>query len=142
MSATGLASSAIVVSPGQTVQTIGAILDTQACRNAPNPATCDDQVMDDNIVAGPNGIAETEAYNETTSFGLVLSSAWRNPQRNEAVGGVISSRHQFGDAVDLQVGTVTGKTRAQLYCILQTAADAVPNANGFAEQKREHEDLQ
>lgn len=61
-----------------------------------------------------------------------LNSAWRNPERNEAVGGVLNSRHQFGNAVDLDITRpAEGLTTAQLFCILQTAGDAV--ADGFAE---------
>lgn len=32
---------------------------------------------------------------------LTVNSSWRNPERNEAVGGVINSNHQFGDAFDI-----------------------------------------
>jgi hypothetical protein len=63
--------------------------------------------------------------NQTTDFGLTIGSSWRNPERNEAVGGALLSRHQFGNAVDLSVGTVPGKTRQQLYCILETAAQNI-----------------
>lgn len=34
-------------------------------------------------------------------YGLNVNSAWRNPERNEAVGGVRNSNHQFGRALDL-----------------------------------------
>ncbi|MCI0540563.1 MAG: hypothetical protein L0Z50_35635 [Verrucomicrobiales bacterium] len=130
---TGLASGTVVVGPGANIQTIGPILDTPPCNNAPNPATCDDQVVGNTIVAGPNGIAETHAVNQITNFGLILTSAWRNPERNEAFSGVLNSRHQYGNATDLRVGSVPGKTPTQLWCILQTAADMVPGTNGFAE---------
>ncbi len=129
----GLAPNAVVVSPGNVVQTIGAVLDSSPCNATIDPAACDDTIVDGHVVAGPNGIAETQAVNQATNFGLTLTSGWRNPERNEAVGGVITSIHQYGNAVDLVVGTVPGKTRAQLFCILQTAADQVPGANGFAE---------
>jgi hypothetical protein len=130
---TNLAPTAPVVTPGQNVQEIGAILNTQRCNGAPQPATCDDQVLNDAIVAGPNGIAETVAENRATNVGLRINSAWRNPERNEAVGGVLNSRHQYGNAIDLDIlGPAEGLTTAQLFCILQTAADAT-GANGFAE---------
>lgn len=130
----GLLPTDIVVSPGGNIQTIGPILDTKPCNGAPNPSTCDDQAGGNAIVAGPNGIAETQALNQVTNFGLIITSAWRNPERNEKVGGVKNSRHQFGNAVDLVIQTAgTGKTSAQLFCILQTAADSIPGTNGFAE---------
>ena len=45
---------------------------------------------------------------------------------------MLKSRHQFGNAVDLDItGPAEGLTTAQLFCILQTAGDAV--ADGFAE---------
>lgn len=136
LGASNLAPTAPVVTPGSTVQEIGALLDTPPCNGAPQPATCDDQVVGNTIVAGPNGVAETVAINRTTNVPLRINSAWRNPERNEAVNGVLTSRHQYGNALDLSIpATAEGKTMAQLYCILQTAADAVPGANGFAEHK-------
>lgn len=36
-----------------------------------------------------------------THYGLNVNSAWRNPERNEVVGGVRNSNHQFGRALDL-----------------------------------------
>jgi hypothetical protein len=131
----GLAPSTVVVGPGANIQTIGPILDTLPCNGAPNPAACDDQVVRNTIVAGPNGIAETVAVNQATNFGLIVNSTWRNPQRNEAVGGVLNSRHQYGNATDMKpiVGSVPGKTNAQLFCILETAAQMVSGATAFAE---------
>ena len=66
-----------------------------------------------------------------TNYGLTISSAWRNPERNEAVGGVVNSNHQTGNAVDLvipnisSVATATGLTQTQLWCLLESAGDAV-----------------
>lgn len=49
-----------------------------------------------------------------------------------SVDGVLTSRHQYGNAVDLDLlAGAEGLTQAQLFCVLQTAADAV--ADGFAE---------
>jgi hypothetical protein len=39
---------------------------------------------------------------------LTLNSCYRNPERNEAVGGVISSRHQYGYAGDVRVDDWNG----------------------------------
>jgi hypothetical protein len=129
----GLNPMAIVISPGTNIQTIGPILDTLPCNGAPNLTTCDDYDVNNTIVAGPNGIAETYAVNQLTDNNLRISSAWRNPQRNEAVGGELTSRHQYGNALDLVIYDVPGKTRAQLFCILQTAANGIPGFKGFAE---------
>ncbi len=120
----GLPPTEIVVNPGATIARVGALLDTAPCNNAPNPPDCDDMVMGRTIIAGPNGIAETEAVNRTTDFGLKLNSGWRNPERNEAVGGIPNSNHQRGGAVDLKplAGvSIPGKTRSELFCILLTA---------------------
>ncbi len=123
-----------VVGPGAVIKRIGAILDTPPCNNAPDPGTCDDIVLGNAVVAGPNGIAETEAVNRTTNLPLRLNSTWRNPERNESVGGVKGSRHQFGNAVDLDIlDPGGGKSVPQLYCILETAADSLPGVSGFTE---------
>lgn len=37
-----------------------------------------------------------------TSYGLAVTSSWRNPERNERVNGVRNSNHQFGRALDLR----------------------------------------
>jgi hypothetical protein len=130
----GLPPNVPVVGPGAHVQEIGAILTTPRCNGAPNPATCDDVRVDNMILAGNNGIVETQAVNRITNQPIEINSAWRNPERNEAVGGVLTSRHQFGNAVDLDNELPReGLTTAQLFCILQTAADAA-GYNGFAEQ--------
>jgi hypothetical protein len=58
--------------------------------------------------------------------GLSMSSGWRNPERNELVGGLVNSIHQYGHAVDVQIlsSTVTasGLTTAQLWTLLRDAA--------------------
>ncbi len=64
----------------------------------------------------------------TPNYGLTLTSGWRNPERNEAVGGVINSHHQSGDAIDLTVGTVPRLSREELNCILRSAASTVGEA--------------
>jgi hypothetical protein len=42
-----------------------------------------------------------DAVRAAWGYPLVVSSGYRNPRRNDRVGGVINSRHQLGDAVDL-----------------------------------------
>ena len=123
---------AMVVGPGQVVNTIGAILTTQPCSMAPNPGSDDIQIAN-TIVAGPNGVAETVADNAITNVGLPLNSAWRNPERNEAFSGQLQSRHQYGGAVDLdRRAPAEGLNLMQLFCILETAGDAV--ATGIPEE--------
>ncbi len=67
------------------------------------------------IIGNPGGLAELvrTAYNvevdnysvvqlpEPTDFGLLISSAWRNLERNEYWGGAENSVHQYGHAVDI-----------------------------------------
>ena len=122
-----LSATAVVVKATSTIQTIGTILHTVPC-NGVQP--CDDQIVGTTIVAGNNGIADTEAFRG--DFGLQVTSAWRNPERNEAVGGVLTSMHQYAGAIDMLPLNVTNHTRAQLMCILQTARDNT-GGNGFAE---------
>ena len=113
-----------MVSPGHTIDTIGDLLDTAPCNGAPKSGTpCDDNVLNGKIVAGPNGIAETFAFRGPT--GLNLTSAWRNPQHNEAVNGVLDSSHRFGNAVDVAAGIIPSLTKAQVNCMLKTAASMV-----------------
>jgi hypothetical protein len=54
---------------------------------------------------------------------LKISSGWRNPERNEAVGGVQNSDHQLGNALDLQV--LGMPVTNQIYATLQAAAYCV-----------------
>lgn len=69
--------------------------------------------------------------------GIGMSSGWRNPERNEAIGSTqVASVHQYGGAADLQIlsSTITasGLTSAQVWQILADAGDAV--ASGFCER--------
>lgn len=66
----GLAPQAIVISPGANIKTIGPILETTPCNDAPNPASCDDAIENNNIIAGRNGIAETAAQNQATNVAI------------------------------------------------------------------------
>lgn len=68
--------------------------------------------------------------------GIGMSSGYRNPERNEAIGSTqVASIHQYGRATDLQIlqSTVTasGLTTAQVWQILADAGAAV--ATGFCE---------
>jgi len=63
---------------------------------------------------------------KTPNYLLTISSGWRNPERNEAVGGARTSNHQYGKAVDLVVEVArTGLFKEQLYCILASAVEGV-----------------
>jgi len=44
---------------------------------------------------------------------LILSSTYRSPEYNDAIGGAVYSRHQFGDAVDVKAPSV--QTAQDLY---------------------------
>lgn len=71
---------------------------------------------------------------------LWISSGWRNPERNEAVGGVETSMHQIGLAADVKMRRVTAPPELQqepqwlqvrpletLRCMLMTAGWHVVN---------------
>jgi hypothetical protein len=125
-----LAPTAIVVqASGTSFAVIGRKLITPPCWPAA-AGSCDDTLSADglSILAGADGIAQTTALRG--DFGLVLNSTWRNPERNEAAGGVVNSRHQFGNAVDMSPSNASvGRLTVQpgLYCVLKTAASAVTN---------------
>ncbi|HSR52313.1 MAG TPA: D-Ala-D-Ala carboxypeptidase family metallohydrolase [Acidobacteriota bacterium] len=121
-----------VVTAGAEFNEVGKLLKTEPCHESQNPE-CDDVLNQagDAILAGPNGIAETTARDETTNFGLILTSAWRNPERNEAIGGTKNSRHQFGDAVDLTFTSTRPMDYSlpELYCALEAAGDMVADVS-------------
>lgn len=95
------------------------------------------------ITAGPNGIAETRANNRNAGVNLssAIESAFRNPQRNRAVGSMsVNSRHTRGRAFDLVPNaahgiSVRGKTTNQLICIIEMAGDSIVGGqDSFVEQ--------
>jgi hypothetical protein len=83
------------------------------------------------IMCGENLIAETQARNEEGKEDLTVTSAWRNPERNEQVGGVKNSIHQYGKAIDVVPEEVCiDPPRCQkaisprdLYCLLEHVAE-------------------
>ncbi|MCI0718850.1 MAG: carboxypeptidase regulatory-like domain-containing protein, partial [Acidobacteria bacterium] len=94
------------------------------------------------IRAGSNAIPETHANNRFGTVVLldVITSAYRNPQRNKARDGSPRSRHILSRAFDFgktQINlraNVRGKTTQQLLCILQAAGDEVLGpTNSFTE---------
>lgn len=123
---------AAIVTSGPRGVNIGALGDTDpegddVCTRTRN------QACDGDIQAGPNGIAETRANNRNVSLNLssAIESAYRNPQRNRAVGSMSqNSRHTRGRAFDLVPDAahginVRGKTKHQLICIIEMAGDAI-----------------
>jgi hypothetical protein len=119
----GMAPTDVVVRGSQGLDHYGAAAITPPCHGG--PAGCDDTVdANGNIVAGPNGIAETTALRNSDD-GLVITSGWRNPELQEVVGSAVASRHQYGNAVDLQPIVFGGHSRTFLYCVLETAARPV-----------------
>jgi Glucodextranase, domain B/Peptidase M15 len=136
----GLAAARIVVRADATISVsqLGSLLHTPpnfGCVGGPNE--CDD-LIDPNdpnaIIAGPNGRADTRVLQG--DFDLLINSAWRNPERNEAVGGASTSRHQAGNALDFfPVLNVADLDRLELMCTLLTAGTNVVGAsNAFAEE--------
>jgi hypothetical protein len=128
----------VVVSPGAVITNVGAILNTipegdDQCSVALTTGYCTG-----NITAGPNGIAETHANNSSSTVGLTgseLTSAYRNPQRNRAVGSTtVNSLHTRGRAFDIDPRglAITGKTSAQKMCLFEAAGQNV--ATAFAER--------
>src|SRR5207244_3261222 len=53
---------------------------------------------------GVNGGMEEIAQSVRTEYGdpILITSAYRNPQRNKDVGGTVTSIHQTGGAVDMR----------------------------------------
>ncbi len=54
---------------------------------------------------------------------LILSSAFRGPEHNQAVGGATFSRHIYGDAVDLDVDQSSGDANLRAQEIFNEARD-------------------
>jgi hypothetical protein len=137
---TGLDPQAVVVEPGPPVLRVGRLGSTDpkgddVCAGPLVGGRCAGPVR-----AGPNGTAETRANNRGISLDLsrAVTSAFRNPQRNRAVGSkALNSRHTRGRALDLdpRVLAVPGRTSAQMMCVLEAAGDAVAGpSNSFTEK--------
>lgn len=62
-----------------------------------------------------------------THFGksVTITSAYRTPTKNKAVGGAVYSQHQYGTAADIKVSGVTPKKVAQY------AEKLLPNRGGI-----------
>jgi hypothetical protein len=73
------------------------------------------------------------AGQESQQGRLIVTSVWRNPERNEHTGGVVNSRHQYGGAVDVVPKEVCLKYEdnrcvniiqpSQLYCLLEHVSE-------------------
>lgn len=131
----GLRPNEEVVSPGPAVPEVGALGDTDpqgddVCVGARVNGACSGSIH-----AGPNGIAETRANNRNVRVALesLVTSAFRNPQRNRAIGSKsLNSRHTRGRALDLDPRRlrVPGKDSRQLMCILEAAGARVVGEQG------------
>lgn len=84
---------------------------------------CGDTLVNGVISAGPDGIARTRL--RMVNYDLRVSSGWRSPEHNEAIGGVLTSRHQLANALDLGPQITLPATRAQTWCLLKQAAGSV-----------------
>jgi hypothetical protein len=137
--------STVVVGPGFDVvigrddngdAVVQRVVTTPTCYPNP-PDSCDDfYVADDNglpvgIAAGDDSIVSTAVRRMPASgAGMTkprISSGWRNPERNEAIGGAKTSSHQRGDALDLAWAEdafppYQGLSKAIGWCVLLQAA--------------------
>ena len=86
--------------------------------------------------------AVRKAYNDSidsdpnTDYGLILSSGYRNPVWNRHVGGKEYSKHQWGEAVDLEPmrnpnSTPPGKSYEELMVLIQEAADSINDGQKY-----------
>ena len=84
--------------------------------------------------------AVRKAYNDAidsdpnTDYGIRITSGYRNPRKNDRVGGRENSRHQWGDAVDLAPpwnpnARPPGKSYSQAVEDIRVAAEAVYGEN-------------
>ncbi|MDJ0658213.1 MAG: Ig-like domain-containing protein [Crocosphaera sp.] len=63
-----------------------------------------------------NGMQEiAQGIRDGYGAAIIVNSAYRNPQRNRAVGGVLRSVHQSGGAVDLRPSTNSVENKVSLY---------------------------
>jgi len=74
----------------------------------------------DSVYLQYNNLLNTTPSTATT---FTITSGWRNPERNEAVGGVQNSDHQFGNALDLV--PLDWQDHPELFCTLLSAAQNV-----------------
>lgn len=135
----GLTPTTVVVSTGPSVLLIGALGDTDPqgddiCGGARVQGVCVGPIL-----AGRNGIAETRANNRDVRVDLetFVSSAFRNPRRNAAVGSSIGSRHTRGRALDIDPRSIAvrGRDARQLMCVVEAAGDRiVGERNSFTEK--------
>lgn len=135
----GLSPSTVVVSPGPAVLAAGALGDTDpqgddVCAGPLVQGACAGPIL-----AGRNGVAETRANNRNVRVDLepFISSAFRNPRRNAAVGSSIGSRHTRGRALDIdpRALVVRGKDARHLMCVVEAAGDkVVGERNSFTER--------
>ncbi|MFQ5853255.1 MAG: hypothetical protein ACE5JU_22070, partial [Candidatus Binatia bacterium] len=130
----------VVVEPGDPILRVGPLGDTDPQGDDICAGPLVNGACAGPILAGANGTAETQANNRNTSIDLeqIISSAYRNPQRNFDVGSkTVNSRHTRGRALDSDPRglNVPGKTSQHLMCIVEHAGDnAVGASNSFTER--------
>lgn len=106
------------------------------------PGSCDDTYRLDSVYglpiaisAGPDRIANTTARTFAVAApgggaGLLkppMNSGWRNPERNESVGGARRSVHQVGGAADFGIPGSETISATVLWCVLLQAARDLPS---------------
>lgn len=126
----GLASSTVVVAPGDPINEVGPLGDTDPKGDDVCGGPLVDGACAGPVLAGPNGIAETKANNRGTRIDIerFVTSAYRNPQRNRAAGSkALNSRHTRGMALDIDPRTlrVRGKTARHMMCVIEQAGALV-----------------
>ncbi|MCP4490076.1 MAG: hypothetical protein GY820_22585, partial [Gammaproteobacteria bacterium] len=138
-----LPADSIIVSPAGAVSFAELDLEISSLRNTILEG--DDELLNGNIVAGLNGIADTTANNVLgdIKYLVPVSSGYRNPQKNRAVGSnYVDSYHTRGRAIDFTppanipgVGSVTelnipNTTLTTLkYCIMKQAGEFAARSN-------------
>jgi len=64
-----------------------------------------------------------------------INSGWRNPERNERVGGVVTSRHMVGRALDIGAEGIPGygatsENRSKMMWVMWNALQNAPASQG------------
>jgi hypothetical protein len=131
----GLPRATVVVDPGPAINEVGPLGDSDPqgddeCAQPKVKGVCRAAIL-----AGPNGIAETRANNRGVRIDVepYVASAFRNPQRNRAVGSAaVNSRHTRGLALDIDPRPmkVRGKSSHELMCLVEQAGEGAVGKGG------------
>ncbi|MEM9821993.1 MAG: D-Ala-D-Ala carboxypeptidase family metallohydrolase [Bacteroidota bacterium] len=96
-------------------------------------------VLDEAVLYKIHGLRQLLRKNELDETQMRINSGFRPPHYNEAVGGKVCSRHQFGDAVDLIIYDINrdGKSNAKDAKIVYDLLDQhiIGNGGGLGKYK-------